>query len=124
MEFSLFVARVMAIAYLAAGIGMLGGKIDLSKLVKEFSKSPGLTYVAGFVTLILGMIVINYHNIWVQDWTVLVTLIGWIAVVKGVSLIAFPQFIDAFKGVYKNTSTWGAFVLIIGIVFGYFGFLA
>ena len=123
MELSFLVAKIIAILYISAGIAALSGKITFSKIVEDFEKSQGLTFISGFITLIIGMLLVTYHNIWVKNWTVLITIIGWVSLLKGVMLIAFPQSISSFKRWYKNTRIWGIFMIIVGLLFGYFGFL-
>ena len=122
MELSVLVARMIAIVYLAAGIGALCGRMNFNKIVEDFENSQALTYIAGFMALIIGMILVYYHNIWVKNWIVLITIIGWLSLLKGIMLIAFPQFISFFKNWYKNTRAWGIFLIVIGLVFGYLGF--
>jgi uncharacterized protein YjeT (DUF2065 family) len=34
---------------------------------------------------------VNFHNIWIADWRILITLIGWLSVIKGVVRLLFPQ---------------------------------
>ena len=123
MELSVLVARMLSLVYISAGIAALSGKMDFRKVVEDFERSPGLTYMSGFMALIFGVLLVHYHNLWVKDWTVLITIIGWIALLKGIMLIAFPQSIAAFKGWYKNTRAWGIFMLALGLLFGYFGFI-
>ena len=122
MEMSILAARILAVIYLSAGVGTLSGKLDLKKLVEDFERVPALSYVTGFMTIVLGMLLVEYHNLWVKDWRVLVTLVGWAALVKGILLVSCPQFIRAFKGWYSKTRVWGAVIFSIGLVFGYFGF--
>ena len=124
MELSIFVAQIMSLAYLSVGIAALRGKFDFHKMVQDFAKSPGLVYLAGIVTLIIGMLLIKNHNFWVKDWTVIITILGWAATVKGVLLIAFPEFMNLFKNMFKSSKSLGFFVLIFGLMFGYFGFMA
>lgn len=123
MELSIFVAKVMAIIYIAAGFAALRGAINFTKVVDDFVKSKGLTFLAGFFTVLVGMLLIEYHNFWVKDWTVVITLVGWGAVIKGVMFIAFPELLKVFSGFYKYSKVWGGFVLIIGLLFGYAGFV-
>ncbi len=123
MELSFLVAKILALTYVTAGIAALSGKITFSKIVEDFEKSQGLTFISGFITLIIGMLLVTYHNIWVKDWTVLITIIAWISLLKGIMLIIFPQSISSFKGWYKNTRIWGIFMIIVGLLFGYFGFV-
>ncbi|MDA1060980.1 MAG: hypothetical protein O3B47_04260 [bacterium] len=123
MELSTLVAKIMTIVYISAGVSALSGKVDFKKFVEEFEKSPALTYITGLFGIIIGMLLIEHHNFWVKDWTVLVTIIGWAALIKGILLIVFPSAILSLRSIYKNTQTWGIFIVVIGLVFGYFGFI-
>ena len=124
MELSIFVAKVLAIIYLSVAYAAFTGKTDWSKMLKSFDASPALTYVTGMITVLLGMILVQYHNLWVKDWPVLITIVGWAAVIKGIMFIAFPHSLNWFKGWYKNTQAFGFLLLAIGLLFGYYGFLA
>lgn len=124
MTLSTLVAKMASLAYLSAGVAAFSGKLSFQKIMKEFQKSQGLTYLSGFMALILGLILVEYHNFWVWDWTVLITIIGWVAVLKGVMLIAFPNSLSFFKNWYKNERMWSILLIAIGILFGYFGFIS
>ena len=125
MELSILVAKILALYYLAAGVGVLSGKVKADKMIKSFEDSPGLTLISGFFMIIIGALLVEYHNIWVKAWTVLVTIIGWVALIKGVLFIAYPQLLLSFKGMYKNTKPWwGVIGIALGLLFGYFGFVA
>jgi len=124
MELSILTSKMIALIYISAGIAALTGKLDFNKIMEDFEKSPALTFMTGFVTLILGMILVTYHNRWTNDWSVLITVIGWAALFKGLMFLAFPRFFSFFKGWYKNTRLWGIILIVLGSVFGYWGFLA
>lgn len=125
MELSILVAKILALYYLAVGVGVLSGKVKADKMIKSFEDSPGLTLISGLFMIIIGALLVEYHNIWVKDWTVLITIIAWAILIKGVLFIAAPQMLYSFKGMYKNMKpSWGIFVIALGLLFGYFGFLA
>ncbi|MDH5596530.1 MAG: hypothetical protein OEY44_00370 [Candidatus Peregrinibacteria bacterium] len=124
MELSILVAKIASLTYFSAGIAAFGGKIDYKKMVDSFGQSPALTYMTGLFALIIGMILVEHHNIWVMDWPVLVTIIGWASTIKGVMLIAAPEVMSSFKPVFKNTTGVGIFLFALGALFGYYGFLA
>lgn len=123
MELPFLVAKMLSVVYIAAGIAAVSGTITFSRIVEDFEKSQGLTFISGFITLIIGMLLVRYHNIWARDWTVLITIVAWMSLLKGIMLIVFPQSISYFKGMYKNTRAWGIFMIVIGLLFGYFGFI-
>ena len=125
MELSIFVAKVMAVIMLSVGVGAFTGNISFKNVMSSFEKSEGLTLIVGYFAVLIGMLLVEYHNIWVKDWTVLITIVGWGALIKGIMYIASPQTILGMgKGMVKNEKNWGIFVILIGLVFGYFGFIA
>lgn len=124
IDFSVLVAQILALVYLAAGVGALTSKPNYIDILGEFEKSRALTYVTGFVALVLGMIMVHYHNLWVADWTVIITLFGWAALIKGVMMLSMPQVMPAFRSLFKHTKTFGLIAIILGLFFAYFGFVA
>ena len=122
MALSIFIAKIISIIYISSGIAVLIGTVDLNKLVEEFDKSPTMTYLAGCFGIIFGMILVNYHNHWVSNWTVLITLIAWIMLIGGILVIVFPKSILHYKKFATGSRYWGIFMILLGIVFGYFGF--
>lgn len=125
MELSIFVAKILALIYLAVGLGSFSGQISFKKVMSSFENSEGLTLIVGYFAVLVGMLLVEYHNIWVKDWTVLVTIVGWAALIKGVMYIAFPrQMFTMAKGMVKNEQSWSVLIFAIGLLFGYFGFIA
>lgn len=127
MNLSVFVAQLAAIVYLSIGVGMLLDKKYYKKLLDGVMKDMTALYLGGFMALIVGYALVTYHNDWVKSWEVLVTILGWLALVKGVMFLAFPTtMLDLTKswvnGKFLSVYAFGAIVL--GLVFGYFGFVA
>ena len=91
MELSILVARIAATAYLAMAVALLRGEIKGKVLIESFEKSSGLRLLTGVIALIIGALLIQHHNFWVKDWTVLITIIAWASFIKGVVYIAFPK---------------------------------
>jgi hypothetical protein len=42
------------------------------------------------LALIAGLAIVNAHNLWVGDWRVLITILGWLLVLRGVTNLMFP----------------------------------
>ncbi|MBN3509843.1 hypothetical protein JYB55_13440 [Mycolicibacterium septicum] len=66
---------------------------DVKRLIVE-NRAFGLTY--GYLSLFLGLASVLLHNVWELNWHVLITIFGWLALIKGVIVIAWPE-------VSKNT---------------------
>jgi len=125
MGTALLVAKVFGVVYVVAGLGMLVNKDYYKKMMKEMMKSSSYMFFGGMMSLALGVIIVLYHNVWVQDWVVLVTIIGWLAVLKGVLLLLAPKALVKVSRIYlDNMNLVGVGALVMGLVFGYFGYLA
>ncbi len=124
MEVPVLVAQIAGLAYLSMGVGFLFGGVTYKSIADSFEKSPGLTIMTGMMSIIIGMLILASHNAWVKDWTVLVTIIGWGAVIKGCVFLAFPQLMTCCKKACKCDKGMGVLVLLIGLVLGYYGFVA
>jgi uncharacterized membrane protein HdeD (DUF308 family) len=123
MEIAILTARILTLVYTSAGIAAISNRLNFSKISESFEKSQALTLISGFLSLIVGTILVTYHNLWVTNWTLIITIIGWITLLKGILLIIYPEFISFFKGIYRNNQIWGILMLIIGLIFGYYGFI-
>jgi len=42
--------------------------------VKKPERNAGLTYMMGLLAVIVGFLIVHYHNLWAKDWTVLITI--------------------------------------------------
>lgn len=123
-EISLFVAKIVTLIYIPLGIAMISGQLKAKEMFASYEKSPVLTLFVGIFAVIAGTFIVSYHNIWVKSWPILITLLGWIGVIEGVLFIAFPKpMLKAGKKISKNEKAWGFFALVLGLLFGYFGFL-
>lgn len=128
MEISIFVAQILAIMYLAIGLGMLFSPTHYLKMYQEMLKDAVAAYLGAFMAFIIGFLLVKYHNIWEYSWIVIITILGWGALIKGVLLFVAPKpFVNIFRPWFKTKTafTWmGFIVLVLGLVLGYFGFIA
>jgi hypothetical protein len=79
---------------------------------------PPVVYLSGVLMFVGGLAVIRAHNHWARDWTVLVTLSGWLGLVLGLCRMFTA-------GVYQRQSASAsttvlmvaeAFLLTIGLI--------
>ena len=90
MTTSIVFARFIGPVMLVAAVSMLLDRNAIRAVGEDFMNSPALIYLAGVLTLIMGIAIITFHNIWVMDWRLIITLFGYIAIVSGVFRMAFP----------------------------------
>ena len=47
--------------------------------------------IFSFISIIIGLINILFHNIWEPNWKLIITLIGWFSMLIGLFLFVFPK---------------------------------
>ena len=86
----------------------------LEKLRQSFLENLALTWICGVITLILGLLVVVEHNIWSRDWRIIITLIGWVTLAKGLFLLVFPlKMFQVGSRTFRTMSLIGPFVLFL-----------
>jgi hypothetical protein len=90
MEMSFLIARLLGPILIVAAIPMIGSPRGMEALVRSFLQSPALIYVTGIGVLAAGLAIVNAHNRWAADWTVLITLFGWALVIGGAFRVVAP----------------------------------
>jgi len=107
----------------AAGIAGLTGKIDWPSLLEEFERSPALTFVTGFAAFAVGAAINLAHHHFTDLLAIIVSVIGWIALVEGVAIMACPGPLLALsrplvrhqKAVSLLALLFGAALILLGL---------
>jgi hypothetical protein len=89
MESSRSLAGLIGPTLLAAGLALLINRPLFSDMLLVAGHDPLLVMLAGFITFVIGIAILRVHNVW-RGWPVLVTLVGWVALVTGLLRILFP----------------------------------
>lgn len=114
--------------FVVLGIALLSKPQMFQTILQGFIGSATLLYLAGFFGLLGGMALVLTHNVWVADWRLIITLIGWVTLVRALISIFQPQWIVAAgTAILKQRGIFfGAAVLnlIVGLILSYFGYAA
>ena len=125
MELSVFLAKVLGLYLVIVAPAALLNRKHFPRLIKEFSDSLAIVVLSGLVALVLGLLLVVSHNVWTADWRVIITLLGWLTLIKGIVRFAFP---DKVARLWTAASRWWATVLvaffILGVYLTYKGFSA
>ncbi len=57
----------------------------------EDLKDQKFVIITAFIAIIMGLLNILFHNNWDDNWTIIITLIGWIALFIGMFLFILPS---------------------------------
>jgi len=91
MQTSIFIAQLLGPMFVVVGVALLAKPQMFRTILQEFIRSSTLLYLAGFIGLLGGMAMVLAHNVWVPNWRLIITLIGWITIVRAVITIFQPQ---------------------------------
>ena len=100
---------------LAAGIAGLTGAIDWPKMIDEFERSPALTFVTGFAAFAIGAAINIAHHHWTDLPAIIVSAIGWIAMIEGLLIMVMPRPLLRFsRGLVGNQKAISLFAALFG----------
>ncbi len=126
MENSIFIARVFGLCYLIIGVGFIFNRKAFQRVMEDFCKNAALLFFAALFALVIGVVIILTHNVWVANWTVMITIIGWAGLIKGIWMIVFPDTVPKFMKAYQENKNLlivhSVVVFILGVVLTFFGF--
>lgn len=126
MNISKFLAKVIGLYLLIVSIALLTNQQQFTLAINNLINNSALMFVIGFFTIILGILLVVSHNVWEMNWRILITLIGWIALLKGISILIFPQYMDKISLVFIQNPHFayaaGGVDLLLGLILCYYGF--
>jgi hypothetical protein len=120
------ILQLLGIVYLAVGIGVLLNPQFYKKLLDDYSENLAVVYLGGLIALAIGYLLTTFHNIWVKDWPVIITLIGWIALAKGLLILVLPKICLRITRALKKQKRYlvaqAILVAGLGAFLGYLGY--
>lgn len=90
MDSSVFLAKFWG-WYLIIFFLILSFNPKRIKQIFKDLKDEKFLILSSFVSIIVGLLNILFHNKWQLNWKIIITLIGWISLFKGLSLFIFPK---------------------------------
>lgn len=129
MDTSLLLARILGISLVVVYGSVLFNQKFFELIWKNFLQQPILLFITGFLSLILGLIVTQIHNVWTADWKGVITFFGWLLLISGMVRILFPSIVLKIHVWLLNSShSWvnvvaGA-LFLVGLYLTYVGFIS
>ncbi|MBS0604730.1 MAG: hypothetical protein JSS60_06810 [Verrucomicrobia bacterium] len=86
------------------------------KVCTSVKNTPGVMYMMGVVNLLIGLTVLSQFNMWAWQLSLLVTIFGWVVLIRGLMAFFVPQFL------VKKTMSKAQTLKIKGIIVLVWGF--
>jgi hypothetical protein len=121
-ELTIFFARLLGLYMSIVGLLMLFMPKHMKTAYHEMLSSAPLIYLAGAGNLLLGLAIAISHPIWVGKWFLVITLLGYCLIARGVWRLMFAHQIKAkgetTTGERSSSSYW--LTCVVFILLGFF----
>ena len=127
---TVFLSRLLGLYYIFAALSMFLHKQSSVETVTAVLQNAPVMFVVSILALLAGLAMVLTHNIWSGGGvTVVVTLIGWIVVIKGLLFLSLSPEMQAtfFLGNLhfgQMFYMYAAISLVLGAYLAYGGFKA
>lgn len=127
METPLFLAKVIGLVSVISTAAILIRYKESLALEDDAAKSPVLIYLSGFAFLVLGTLLVVGHSVWTFDWRLVITIMGWLVLLKGAGRMFFPGAVGRLIEKKRDDRRFllgEVVVLLVGLYLLYYGFIA
>jgi hypothetical protein len=125
MELSIFLAKVIGPVLMLVCLSLAIDRRNIDLLFETY-RSSAAVFITGVVELFLGTAMIVSHNIWALDFRIVLTLIGWLLLTRGIGRTFFPSrvagMLAGFRAVQPVFVPLLILVFLIGAYLAYSGF--
>ncbi len=125
---TIFLSRLIGLYCIVIALSMMTRRQATVETVTALLQNPSAMLIVGIITLAAGLAMVLAHNIWSGGaLTVIVTLVGWMTLVKSLLFLFLPPEMEA--GLFLRQLhyqelfyVYGAISLVLGVYLTYGGF--
>ncbi len=125
---TIFLSRLIGLYCIVIALSMMTRRQATVETVTALLQNPSMILIVGIITLAAGLAVVLAHNIWSGGaLVVVVTLVGWITLIKSLFFLFLPPEMEAglFLGQLHYRQLfylYTAISLVLGVYLTYGGF--
>ncbi len=117
MDLTLIVAKVLAVYFIVSGVFLIVRGKTLPVLLRDFFAHPAVVYLTGAILVFLGALLLVQYNVWDGSLSMLVTIVGWLVLLKGLTYIFVPHMLAEIP--VRKFRGWlgvlGAVLIVLGV---------
>lgn len=119
-----YLAEIWGITIVVVFLALLIKPKHLKRLFAEIENEASM-FFWGIISLVIGLAMILAYNVWAQGWQIIITILGWLSLLKGLHLLLMPEHAKAWTKKLENAPLL-PYALVIGVIIGlvitYLGF--
>jgi hypothetical protein len=85
------IAGLIGPLMVALGIAMLANRQVFPEMAAQLAQNYAVIFISGILSLLAGVAIVRVHNVWTGDWSVIITILGWLLILGGLVRMWFPQ---------------------------------
>ena len=124
MDSTIVFLKYLGFFYFIFGLGLILNK-KLSETLMDIIKDNGKLFLLACFTIFFSLPIVIFHNVWDSVLSGIVSVFGWLGLLKGFVQITFPDYIKSKAESRlnpKNLKTRAILTLIFGLAFLYFAY--
>ncbi len=127
MNTTLFLAHIYGPILLAIGVGIFSSRNYYRRIYKELEKDVLAVLTFGMVAMAAGLAQLYFHNEWNTLPEIVVSILGWGFLLKGIMFVVFPKLVDKAGDEWarrKIIPFAGYATMIVGIYLTWFAYFS
>lgn len=128
LDTTLVAARILGPLFVLAGILLITQPDRVIVSIGGFLTNPSLMNLAAFMTLLLGLAIVTFHQRWDSFTAIIISVIGWVMVVRGGVMLLAPDLILATANFVERQRQalpiGGCLAALLGVWLTYTGYIA
>ena len=128
-ELTVFLSRLIGLVALIVAVPMVIDKPSMMAAFGLLIQDRGLMLVLGIASVVAGAAIVLLHNVWNKGlWPLVVTLCGWLLLLRGVLILFLPA--DVLSGLLATLRVadyfyaYAAVPMLVGAYLCFRGFTA
>lgn len=127
MDITTFLALVWGPVMFAVGLGMFVSRSYYIRVYRDLEKDPLAVLIFGMVAMMVGIILVTLHNVWSTVPQIIVGLLNWGLLIKGVTFVVIPRWVERAGDKWATLNlipATGAFMVAVGAYLSWVAYFA
>lgn len=127
MDITSLFAQIWGPVILAVGLGIFVSRPFYLKIYRDLEKDALAVFIFGMGAMTIGIVHVLLHNVWGSLPEIVVSVLGWGLLLKGILFTIAPALVDRAGDWWiksKLIPAAGTFMIIIGLYLSWVGYFA
>jgi hypothetical protein len=111
------IAKILGIWMIIMALALIGKREYFRRVIKGIGEEKVADFAYASMLIFLGLVLVCFHNYWVMNQLLLVTVACWLILIKGLIWLTFPEWMFRTSAKLVD-SPWYWVMSIITLAYG------